>query len=217
MKKIFVTWDDVQRQTTEILRRMQLENWKPDYIVGITRGGLTLSNLLSQYLDVTMYTLDVRLRDGKNVPCETNAKLAEIAFGMNNGSSTGARWDVGQRKKVLIVDDINDSGATINWIKADWENTIKNKINDDIDYVWDSIWNKTTKFAVLYDNIASEAKLDVNFAAEEINKVDDPSWIVFPWEEWWKRWDPNEEVIKQVLHNFSNYVIINDNKRTLEI
>ena len=196
MKKIFVTWDDVQRQTTEILRRMQLENWKPDYIVGITRGGLTLSNLLSQYLDVTMYTLDVRLRDGKNVPCETNAKLAEIAFGMNNGSSTGARWDVGQRKKVLIVDDINDSGATINWIKADWENTIKNKINDDIDYVWDSIWNKTTKFAVLYDNIASEAKLDVNIAAEEINKVDDPSWIVFPWEEWWKRWDPNEEVIK---------------------
>ena len=65
MKKIFVTWDDVQRQTTEILRRMQLENWKPDYIVGITRGGLTLSNLLSQYLDVTMYTLDVRLRDAK--------------------------------------------------------------------------------------------------------------------------------------------------------
>ena len=196
MKKIFVTWDDVQRQTTEILRRMQLENWKPDYIVGITRGGLTLSNLLSQYLDVTMYTLDVRLRDGKNVPCETNTKLAEIAFGMNNGSSTGARWDVGQRKKVLIVDDINDSGATINWIKADWENTIKNKVDDDIDYVWDSIWNNTTKFAVLYDNIASNAKLDVNFAAQEINKTDDPSWIVFPWEEWWKRWDPNEEVIK---------------------
>ena len=196
MKKIFVTWDDVQRQTTEILRRMQLENWKPDYIVGITRGGLTLSNLLSQYLDVTMYTLDVRLRDGKNVPCETNTKLAEIAFGMNNGISTGARWDVGQRKKILIVDDINDSGATINWIKADWENTIKNKVDDDIDYVWDSIWNKTTKFAVLYDNIASNAKLDVNFAAEEINKTDDPSWIVFPWEEWWKRWDPNEEVIK---------------------
>ena len=32
--------------------------------------------------------------------------------------------------------------------------------------------------------------------AEEINKIDDPSWIVFPWEEWWSRWDPNEEVIK---------------------
>ena len=108
MKKIFVTWHDVQRQTQEILRQMQKESWKPDYIVGITRGGLNPSNLLSQYLDITMYTLDVRLRDGKHVPCESNKKLAEIAFGMNDGKSTGARWDVGQRKKILIVDDIND-------------------------------------------------------------------------------------------------------------
>ena len=154
MKKIFVTWHDVQRQTQEILRQMQKESWKPDYIVGITRGGLTASNLLSQYLDVTMFTLDVRLRDGEHVPCESNSKLAEIAFGMNDGKSTGARWDVGQRKKVLIVDDINDSGATINWIKKDWENIISNKVQDNVDYVWESIWNETTKFAVLFNNFA---------------------------------------------------------------
>ena len=198
MKKIFVTWHDVQRQTQEILRQMQKESWKPDYIVGITRGGLNPSNLLSQYLDITMYTLDVRLRDGKHVPCESNKKLAEIAFGMNDGKSTGARWDVGQRKKILIVDDINDSGATINWIKQDWERTIKRAVGDttDIGYVWDTIWNQTTKFAVLFDNTASEAEIDVDYSAEEINKVDDPSWIVFPWEEWWSRWDPNIEIMK---------------------
>jgi len=196
MKKVYVTWHDVQRQTQEILRQMQKENWKPDYIVGVTRGGLTLSNLLSQYLDITMYTLDVRLRDGKHVPCESNTKLAEIAFGINNGTSTGARWDAGQRKKVLIVDDINDSGATINWIKSDWENTIKEQIPDDIDYVWDTVWNNSTKFAVLYNNIASESNLDPDYSAEEINKIEDPSWIVFPWEEWWSRWDPNEEIMK---------------------
>ena len=196
MKKIFVTWHDVQRQTQEILRQMQKEAWKPDYIVGITRGGLTASNLLSQYLDVTMYTLDVRLRDGEHVPCETNTKLAEIAFGMNDGRSTGARWDVGQRKKVLIVDDINDSGASINWIKKDWEKTINTKVGDNVDYVWKSVWNETTKFAVLFNNTASGSDIDVNYAAEEINKIDDPSWIVFPWEEWWSRWDPNIEVMR---------------------
>ena len=196
MKKVYVTWHDVQRQSQEILRQMQKENWKPDYIVGITRGGLTLSNLLSQYLDITMYTLDVRLRDGKHVPCESNTKLAELAFGINNGISTGARWDVGQRKKVLIVDDINDSGATINWIKSDWENTIKEQIPDNLDYVWDTVWNKSTKFAVLYNNIASESNLDPDYSAEEINKIEDPSWIVFPWEEWWSRWDPNVEVMR---------------------
>ena len=196
MKKIFVTWHDVQRQTQEILRQMQKESWKPDYIVGITRGGLTASNLLSQYLDVTMFTLDVRLRDGDHVPCESNSKLAEIAFGMNDGRSTGARWDVGQRKKVLIVDDINDSGATINWIKKDWENIINNKVQDNVDYVWQSIWNETTKFAVLFNNIASESEINVDYGAEEINKIEDPSWIVFPWEEWWSRWDPNIELMK---------------------
>lgn len=196
MKKIFVTWHDVQRQTQEILRQMQKESWKPDYIVGITRGGLTASNLLSQYLDVTMFTLDVRLRDGEHVPCESNSKLAEIAFGMNDGKSTGARWDVGQRKKVLIVDDINDSGATINWIKKDWENIISNKVQDNVDYVWKSIWNETTKFAVLFNNIASESEINVDYGAEEINKIEDPSWIVFPWEEWWSRWDPNIELMK---------------------
>jgi len=196
MKKIFVTWHDVQRQTQEILRQMQKESWKPDYIVGITRGGLTASNLLSQYLDVTMFTLDVRLRDGEHVPCESNSKLAEIAFGINDGRSTGARWDVGQRKKVLIVDDINDSGATINWIKKDWETIIHNKVQDNVDYVWQSIWNDTTKFAVLFNNIASESEINVDYGAEEINKIEDPSWIVFPWEEWWSRWDPNIELMK---------------------
>ncbi len=196
MKKIFVTWHDVQRQTQEILRQMQKESWKPDYIVGITRGGLTPSNLLSQYLDVTMFTLDVRLRDGEHVPCESNKKLAEIAFGINNGKSTGARWDSQTRKKVLIVDDINDSGATINWIKKDWERTIQEKLRDDIDYVWDTVWNDSTKFAVLFNNIASESEIDVNYAAEEINKIEDPSWIVFPWEEWWSRRDPNIEIVK---------------------
>ena len=196
MKKIFVTWHDVQRQTQEILRQMQKDSWKPDFIVGITRGGLTASNLLSQYLDVTMFTLDVRLRDGEHVPCESNKKLAEIAFGINDGTSTGARWDVGQRKNVLIVDDINDSGATINWIKKDWENSINNLIKDDVRYVWDTVWNNTTRFAVLFNNTASEADIDVNYGAEEINKIDDPSWIVFPWEEWWSRWDPNIEIMK---------------------
>jgi len=80
MKKVFVTWDDVQRQTQEILRQMQQDNWLPDYIVGITRGGLTPANLLSQFLDVKMFTLDVRLRDGDG-EVESNLWMSEEAFG----------------------------------------------------------------------------------------------------------------------------------------
>jgi len=62
--------------------------------------------------------------------------------------------------------------------------------------VWNVVWGNTVRFAVLYDNLASESELDTNYSAQEINKIEDPSWIVFPWEEWWKRWDPNEEIMK---------------------
>jgi uncharacterized protein len=105
MKKVYVSWTDVQRQTQEVMRQMHLDGWRPDYVVGITRGGLVPANLISQYLDCPMETLKVSLRDGGE--CESNCWMAEDAFGhevydpMCSGDG---------RKNILIVDDINDSG-----------------------------------------------------------------------------------------------------------
>ena len=70
MKKVYVSWNDVQRQVQELVRQMWLDRWTPDYVVGITRGGLVPANLISQYLDCRMETLQVRLRDG----AKTSAK-----------------------------------------------------------------------------------------------------------------------------------------------
>jgi hypoxanthine phosphoribosyltransferase len=63
MKKVYVSWADVQRQTQEIIRQMSLDGFHPEYVVGITRGGLIPANLISQYLEVPMHTLKVSLRD----------------------------------------------------------------------------------------------------------------------------------------------------------
>jgi hypothetical protein len=38
--------------------------------------------------------------------------------------------------------------------------------------------------ALAVDNDASP--VEVNYIGESINKAEDPQWIVFPWEEWWK-------------------------------
>lgn len=188
MKKVYVSWNDVQRQVQEIVRQMYQDNWHPHYIVGITRGGLVPANLISQYLDCPMYTLGVRLRDGDDQDCESNLWMSEDAFGYSKDDQGHGVSDNNMRKNILIVDDINDSGATINWIRQDWQNScLPNNPS------WSKIWGDNVRIATLYDNESSQAELIVNYSAEIVNKYEDPQWIVFPWEEWWRRWDPQAE------------------------
>ena len=191
MKKLYVSWTDVQRQVQELVRQMWLDQWTPDYVVGITRGGLIPANLLSQYLNCKMETLNVSLRDGGANGCESNLWMSEEAFGYvptEDQGNYGSRWDPALRKKILIVDDINDSGATLNWIKQDWQTTCCPD-----EPTWETVWSNNVRVAVLYNNAASESRLEPDYAAEQINKLDNPQWIVFPWEEWWHRWNPEEQ------------------------
>jgi xanthine phosphoribosyltransferase len=172
MKKVYVNWSDVERQTQEIIRQMYLDDYHPDYVVGLTRGGLVPAGLVSQYLETPMETLKVSLRhDGDQ--CESNLWMAEDAY---------------DGKKILIVDDINDSGATINWIRQDWQ---RNKAPEDPK--WASIWGGNVRIAVLYNNESSGNEIEISYAAEHVNKLETPQWIVFPWEEWWRKWNPNED------------------------
>jgi xanthine phosphoribosyltransferase len=165
MKKVYYTWQDVQRQTQEILRQLQHDAWRPDYVVGLTRGGLVPANLISQYLEVRMETLKVSLRDDTSGP-ESNLWMSEDAF---------------EGKNILIVDDINDSGATLNYIKQDWQSSCFPN-----DERWDQVWGNNVRVAVLVDNEASKSKLNVSYSAVDLNKAEEDCWIVFPWEDWWK-------------------------------
>jgi hypoxanthine phosphoribosyltransferase len=85
-------------------------------------------------------------------------------------------------KNILIVDDINDTGATLNWIQRDWrDGCLPNHPR------WDGVWGRNVRVAVLYDNESSSNRMNINYSAVDINKAEDDSWIVFPWEDWWTR------------------------------
>jgi hypoxanthine phosphoribosyltransferase len=165
MKKIYYSWQDVERQTQEILRQLQRDAWMPDYVVGLTRGGLVPANLISQYLSVPMECLKVSLRDDADQP-ESNLWMAEDAY---------------EGKKILIVDDINDSGATLTWIKQDWQSSCF-----PTEPHWNLVWGNNVRVAVLCDNEASASELNVSYSAVDLNKAEEDVWIVFPWEDWWK-------------------------------
>ena len=156
-----------------IIRAMSKDGFTPDYIVGLSRGGLVPAVMISQYLSIPMYALHVSLRDSENGP-ESNLWMAEDAFGYNTGFAQAGK------KKILIVDDINDTGSTLEWIKKDWESGCRPFSKDE----WSEVWNNNVKFAVLINNEASEFK-DIDYVGHTINKEEYPEWCVFPWEQWW--------------------------------
>ena len=139
-KKAYYDWSAIEGMTQDILQQTRDKQF--DAVVGLTRGGLTPAVLVSQYLDIPMHTLKVSLRDHKGI--EDMPKP--------DGN-------------ILVIDDINDTGATLNYLQESWG-------------------HDTVTYAVLINNEASDA--DVDYSSVDINKREDDVWIVFPWEDWWK-------------------------------
>jgi hypoxanthine phosphoribosyltransferase len=162
MKKIYYTWQQVEGACLDLSRQMVQDSWLPKYIVGISRGGLTPANLISQYLDIPMATLMVSLRDG-------GIKVSDC----------GMAEDAYNNVNILVVDDINDQGSTIAWIKQDWQSSCLPGETQ-----WQNVWGQNVRFATLTNNLSS--KEDVDYTYWEVNKAEEDCWLVYPWEEFWK-------------------------------
>ena len=156
------TWEGVQEGVNSIAMQLFKDEWRPDYIVGITRGGLVPAVLLSHATDIPMKTLCVQLEsDGLEANTERNAQMARDALKNN--------------KKILIIDDINDTGKTLSWIREDWVASMGGASYDA------SAWGDTVRTACLIDNQASGFD-GMDYTALEINKMEEDVWVVFPWE-----------------------------------
>ena len=178
--KHYYDWADIERACLSIALQMYNDNWKPDYIVGITRGGNVPATILSNMLGVRGEALKVSLRDANGEHCESNTWMSEDAFGyvpQEERETYKTRWDIARRKNILVVDDINDTGATFNWIKEDWKSSC---LPDEP--TWDTVWHKNVRFATITDNLSSEFDGKVDYSVHEVNKAEEDVWLVYPWE-----------------------------------
>ncbi|MCK5111400.1 MAG: phosphoribosyltransferase [Arcobacteraceae bacterium] len=101
MNKIYYSYEECLKDCKVLLP--QLKNYNPDALVAVARGGLTIGHLLAQGLDTNnLFTINsVHYNDTKKLD---SFKITNIP-------------DLENCKKVILVDDIVDSGETIMEIK----------------------------------------------------------------------------------------------------
>ena len=123
---------------------MHKDKFVPDVVIGLSRGGLQPAVMLSNYFDVPMIPVSLALRDHQ---------VERLDFEIDPG------------KKYLVIDDINDTGATLERLSQ---------------YMVEAQWRS----AVLINNLPSPFEPD--YQGTEINKDEEDVWVVYPWEEWWQ-------------------------------
>ena len=146
MDKEYYSIVNLNEDILSLISQVRSANLKIDVILSVNRGGCIPGVYLSHGLKLPHKVIDLQLRDGTSIPDSNSVKNLKI-----------------NSKKILIIDDINDTGSTFIHL-----NRIINA-------------NNTKKyFACLINNIGS--KFQVEFYGRSINKVEKPSWYVFPWE-----------------------------------
>jgi len=99
-----VTFLNVQNYILDISTQIGADQYHPDLIVGIARGGLVPAVMLSHYFNIPMCSLQFSTRHDFDMVSVAHLPVHMI-----------------EDKTILVVDDIADSGRTIAEIKEAWK------------------------------------------------------------------------------------------------
>ena len=153
MTKLWYKWNEMRRDVNTLCREILLDGFNPEVIVGLSRGGLTPGVMLSHWMQKPFKPVKASLRDFPEWEDYLPKKTDE---------------------RVLIVDDICDSGETFDRIKS----YIKGpRINQPLELPVE------VRFATLWWN--NECNVEPHYYVNEIAKDSTGTWIHFPWESWW--------------------------------
>ena len=144
-----LSWHEAEGLAVEVARQAQSAGFRPDVIVGITVGGMIPAALVAKVLGVR----DVMTVSARSYQGTTQGALR--IFNVPDSDLAG--------KRVLIVDDITDTGETLKEVAR----VLRERSRADT--------TRTATFVVRTDKCVVKP----DFAALEATQ-----WVVFPWEQW---------------------------------
>lgn len=98
MKYKSYTWNNIQQYIYQLSQKVEQSGEKFDLIVGIARGGLTISHILSDFLGLPVASFTIAsYKDFKQ------QKEPVLTYKIGNSLD---------KKNILLVDDISDSGKS---------------------------------------------------------------------------------------------------------
>lgn len=155
IRKLYYSWEEYKWAINNIHNRIINDYipFKPQYIIGISRGGIVPAISLSYKLDTPVFFHD---------PKKDSLSTLPINFA---------------KDKILFVDDINDTGFTVKSIR---KRVIK-LLHPEINVIDEKIFNlDNIKFIVVFENKSS--CITTHYHYEIIDKSKEDIWVVFPWE-----------------------------------
>ena len=152
-KKLWYPWNEMRRDVNTLCREITLDKFDPCCIVGISRGGLLPGVMMSHWLNKPFKPVKAALRDFPELEDYLPRKTDE---------------------RVLIVDDICDSGETFTKMSSHIKGP---RLNSPLELPTD------VRFASLWWN--NECDFEPHYYAQECAKDSEDIWIYFPWENWW--------------------------------
>lgn len=154
----YISWKEI----TDIIKYMGSnieKTYKPEIIISIVRGGMIPSVILAHKLNVRNVE---NIKSIETLNDEINAIKQEPIIDKNINLSNI------KGKKVLIVDDILGSGATIKKIEEEVKKWKPKEIRTAICIVNEENWEKSNK---------NNYKGEIEYIGKSVR-----GWVVFPWE-----------------------------------
>jgi uncharacterized protein len=142
-----LSWETFGEASRELAKVIAADGFEPDLILSIARGGLLLAAALGYALAVkNLYVVNVEFYDGVGTTLDMPVMLPPVPSAVDFS-----------QKKVLVADDVADSGRTIELVYR----FVKDQVDD-------------VRSAVIYEKPRSVIKCDYVWKRTD-------RWINFPW------------------------------------